>query len=170
MSANEDAAPWTLSLSSHQKAGDAPISGWTATGVDATKLSVTVNSGNVATFVLVPDAYGQTSVTFILSDEDGLRASQPVNININNVNDPPRIESTPSTGARVGQQYRYEVIVVDPDPDTITYHLLSGPEGMAFDNGIVTWTPQEASSRNVNLEVRDGKEKARQNFVVTALE
>ena len=60
-------------------------------------------------------------------------------------NRPPTITSTPPTRAVVGSEYRYAVVVQDPDPgETLTFTLETGPWGMVIDPdaGVLRWRPK----------------------------
>ncbi len=61
-------------------------------------------------------------------------------------NSPPVFTSNPIEGAVVGRLYDYLATASDPDNDTITWSLDSGPEGMSIDSrtGRVTWVPLAA--------------------------
>lgn len=63
------------------------------------------------------DDLGAHSVEIIVSESiSGLSSSQIFTINVNNVNDTPRIVSVPVQYILVGQKYEYKVEVEDPDP------------------------------------------------------
>jgi hypothetical protein len=89
-------------------------------------------------------------------------------------NNKPIIESTPDTTAKVGIEYTYEIVAVDPDGDTLTYALLVNPEGMTINEltGVVSWTPTEAQvgEYQVTIEVNDGEVSVPQDFSITVAE
>ncbi len=57
-------------------------------------------------------------------------------------NSPPAFQSTPVQEVVAGKSYTYNAVALDPENDTLTYSLVSGPSGMAVDpgTGVVTWT------------------------------
>jgi hypothetical protein len=106
---------------------------------------------------------GTHSVTARVIDGKGGSDEKSFTIVVENVNDPPKIISTPSTGAVKDQLYTYEVVAIDPDPtgDILTYKLLQHPQGMTIEpkTGLIKWTPTAADinkSFNVSVEVDDG--------------
>lgn len=76
------------------------------------------------------------------------------------VNHPPTIISTPPRAARVGQLYKYRVVVEDKNTDkALTYELLKAPKGMQISrDGTITWMPQpsQINSRLFAVMVSDG--------------
>jgi hypothetical protein len=75
-------------------------------------------------------------------------------------NAPPRFVASPPPGSR-SLEYRYQVQVVDPDEDTVSYALAAGPDGMTIDpeTGLVHWAiPAETSGiHEVRIEARDAE-------------
>ncbi|MCX6353374.1 MAG: lamin tail domain-containing protein [Candidatus Aureabacteria bacterium] len=72
----------------------------------------------------------------------------------------PEIASDPQDTAEVGQAYAYEIGAADVDGDTLSYTLLTAPEGMTVDaDGVIHWTPTEqnvAGENLVEIKVTDG--------------
>jgi len=91
---------------------------------------------------------------------DGDDESEPrLSAEIQVVNSPPRIVSTPEKVDEDGS-FRYAVAVEDPDNDRrLRYRLLEGPEGMKLDwlSGRLVWTPSDGQdgSHAVVIEVDD---------------
>ncbi|MCG8313491.1 MAG: putative Ig domain-containing protein [Pseudomonadales bacterium] len=89
---------------------------------------------------------GSQSVQVIVSDTNGLTASQSFSIDVVEQNLPPSVTSSPVTEGTVGQGYQYDVDASDPNAgDTVTYSLGTFPEGMSIDpaSGLISWTPTE---------------------------
>ena len=84
------------------------------------------------------------------------------------VNDPPRFLTQPSiTEFTAGSVFRYEPIVQDKNLDSkITFNLEVGPEGMIFENGILTWKTDSSHVEiyDVRLVATDGFERTAQEF------
>ena len=84
------------------------------------------------------------------------------------VNDPPRFLTQPTvTEFIAGATFRYEPIVQDRNKDaTIRYELEVSPEGMTFENGIMTWKTDSAHVEiyDVRLVATDGFERTAQEF------
>ena len=95
----------------------------------------------------VPSAAQVGTHTVVLAVRDGrggeLRAQW--SFLVTNQNDAPRIVSKPSSFARTGQLYQYQVAVVDPDAqDTLQFTLQQAPKGMRVNvtKGLISWTPR----------------------------
>lgn len=72
----------------------------------------------------------------------------------------PIITSTPPLEADAGDTYTYAVNALDPQNDTVTYHLIEGPSGMAIDetSGLISWAvPASPGTREheITVEARD---------------
>jgi RHS repeat-associated protein len=84
----------------------------------------------------------------------------------------PAFTSTAQTTATVGQLYRYDATVSNPDGATLTFDLPAHPAGMGVDTatGVVFWFPtaDEVEPQTVVLRVQDGNGRvALQSFRVT---
>ena len=76
-------------------------------------------------------------------------------------NRPPVFVSSPQVQASFGTTYTYTATAQDPDGDTVTYSLLSGPAGLAIDanSGVVTWNPlvgDVGQTFTVQIQADDG--------------
>jgi len=84
-------------------------------------------------------------------------------------NHAPQFKSTPIPATTVDTLYIYNASAADPDNDTLTFSLESGPSGMTVDpaTGKVAWTPSAAGNFTVVIKVSDGKgAEAKQEFVI----
>ena len=102
---------------------------------------------------------------------DGLlNSSQDFMINVSNLNDLPIITSIPNQNAVEVQLYSYDVDAFDIDNDTLSYSLLSKPQGMQINslNGYITWTPsfQDSGLHNVTVKVSDNDGFAVQSYSI----
>lgn len=87
-------------------------------------------------------------------------------------NEPPRITSTAPTTAFEDCTFTYAVATVDLDEDPVTLTLVSAPDSMKIDAGTITWTPTQADTGSVSVEVRvtdEGGEFSSQTFILTVL-
>jgi RHS repeat-associated protein len=89
-------------------------------------------------------------------------------------NRPPLFMSTPDIQANVDTSYAYQAAASDPDGNSLTFSLTSGPAGMSVTpgTGLVSWTPDAAQigAANVTLAVDDGNGgTASQSYVITVL-
>ena len=81
-------------------------------------------------------------------------------------NQAPVIVSVPTTNAKVGVGYIYNVGATDPDNDILTYSLTIYPIGMVINSntGLITWTPTSSGSFGVTVKVSDGELSVTQSF------
>ncbi|MEM6398797.1 MAG: Ig-like domain-containing protein [Cyanobacteria bacterium P01_D01_bin.116] len=77
------------------------------------------------------------------------------------INAAPVIESKPEIEILGGKQYQYQIEATDPNDDTITYELLTSPEGMSIDaeTGLITWdtTTDNVGNQNVVVQASDSR-------------
>jgi len=111
-----------------------------------------------------------------VDDRKGGSSQQKFTLQVQNINDPPKILSKPKATAIEDQLYTYAIKADDLDPtkDTLTYRFVSGPQGMALNakTGVLSWTPsnEDAQQKNhsVHIEVSDGQGgKAQQLFTLS---
>jgi hypothetical protein len=80
---------------------------------------------------------------------------------LSEVNQGPYITSEPNLEVLGGQVYTYEVEATDPDGDSLTYQLLSAPDGMTIDSetGVINWDTDTIPLGNysVVVEVSDNR-------------
>jgi len=76
-------------------------------------------------------------------------------------NEIPVVAGAPDTLAFEDSLYAYAIQASDPNADTLSYALVTGPEGMSVDaqTGLVQWTPSQDDVGSVQVEIRidDGK-------------
>jgi len=87
-------------------------------------------------------------------------------------NTSPRFISAPVTAAQADAAYSYPAKAVDDDGDSITYSLVTAPDGMVViaASGLIEWTPQatQLGTHPVVLRAEDGKGGyTQQSFHVT---
>ncbi|MGC8929358.1 MAG: putative Ig domain-containing protein [Candidatus Woesearchaeota archaeon] len=100
---------------------------------------------------------GTANVIVMVSDGDGGYDTQNFTITITDINQPPRITSTPITTAKENYSYAYDVNAEDPDlGDVLNYTLIVKPFGMSINSltGLITWIPDFNQSGNHNVLVR----------------
>ena len=73
----------------------------------------------------------------------------------------PVVNSAPDTVALEDIPYAYTIQASDADGDTLSYALISGPEGMSVDaqSGLIQWAPTQENLGATQVEIRidDGK-------------
>ena len=131
----------------------------TILGVTESSHGSTVINNDNETITYTPNKNysGMDSFSYTISDGEGGTSTATVHIKINPVNDSPVIKSKPVTTTRVWGTYNYQVKAVDPDPeDTLTYSLVTRPEGMTIDSasGLIEWKPTGSQSGDYDVEVK----------------
>ncbi|BAS59966.1 YD repeat protein (plasmid) [Leptolyngbya boryana NIES-2135] len=86
------------------------------------------------------------------------------------VNRAPSITSKPRSSVQVGSDYLYEIKGTDPDGDRLIYQLVTGPQGMTLQDGVVRWNPTAAQTgtHNVVVRVSDGVLTSQQAWTIQA--
>ncbi len=71
-------------------------------------------------------------------------------------NHAPKIDSSPKTPAKEGENYLYPVLASDADADLLTFSLPNSPAGMTIDpeTGLVSWTPGPSAAGATPVTVR----------------
>lgn len=84
----------------------------------------------------------------------------------------PRILSAAATSAKVGYDYRYDVLASDPDNDLLAYSLTESPAGMTIDaaSGRITWSPAQPGAYPVRVRVSDGTLWTEQSWTLTVVD
>ncbi|MBU51950.1 MAG: hypothetical protein CL920_24935 [Deltaproteobacteria bacterium] len=93
------------------------------------------------------DAEKEFDFEVVITDADGGSVTQTWKVKVTNVNDPPKITSTPPTNSTEDVTYTYTPNVDDPDPnETLTFKLTKAPSGAKIDpnTGKIEWTPGDA--------------------------
>ncbi|WP_199524821.1 Ig-like domain-containing protein [Pseudoalteromonas sp. bablab_jr011] len=125
---------------------------WPTTSVELGEYAVKVNATDIF------GAYSQQSFALRVVEQKGGNAA-------------PTITSTPQGQAQYGVEYSYDVDAQDTDGDSLSYLLVTSPEGMNinFESGLITWVPQlsDSGSQEVSVRVEDGRGGyATQSFIL----
>ena len=114
-------------------------------------------TGVVDVVVKASDTWGST------------RESNPFQIMVTNVNDAPIITSEPPVKGAGAQDYRYQVVALDGDNDTLTYELTKKPDNMKINGstGLISWIPSKWGKYNVAVTASDGTLTASQDFRIS---
>ncbi len=114
---------------------------------------------------------GTHTVTFSVTDSQGLTAVADTEIIVTDVYVPPRITSSAVTEAEADVLYTYPVTAEHPGDIPLTFALAQAPEGMTADpdTGLVSWTPSESQAGVHEITVRadDGTETGTQTYTLT---
>ena len=106
-------------------------------------VGMSIDNAGLITWIPNSSQIGNSYVKIIISDGK-FNTTQNFTINVQNVNDPPKILSAPKTTVRYSDVYEYYVNATDPDNDQITIALTQGPIGMSINNGTLNWTMSAA--------------------------
>ena len=116
-------------------------------------------TGNAPNLSYLPNEnyHGNDSFSFSVNDAQVDSDNATINININPINDPPVITSTPiAIVSSCGENYQYQVTASDIDTgDTISYSLSNAPATMSIDanTGIINWSSANLQIANHNIGV-----------------
>ncbi len=76
------------------------------------------------------------------------------------LNEIPIVTTSPDTTANEDELYSYSIQTADANSDTLSFTLITGPEGMTVDSatGIVQWTPTQSDvgSTSISVRIADG--------------
>ena len=79
------------------------------------------------------------------------------------LNERPYLTVDADTTALEDEPYAYSIQASDVNGDTLTYSLITGPEGMSVDSttGLVTWLPtqDDLGATTVTVDIDDGKRR-----------
>ncbi len=98
--------------------------------------------------------------------------SSNITLEVLTSNHEPVFTSSPSESAIIGEEYQYQATATDEDSsDTLTFALVSGPAGMIITaDGLLSWTPANLGSEEVNISVTDGRATVYQSWTITVRE
>ena len=120
--------------------------------------SIVAHTGDL-TFTPTRSQIGSRLFDIRVVDEHGAVGHQTFELQVLDPNTAPIIRSQPWPEAVVGQQYRYSIQATDPyvASSRLSYHLISGPQGMLLQERQLDWTPgdQDVGLHEIELEVRD---------------
>lgn len=103
-----------------------------------------------------PDAVGDVTFTIEVADVLGAFARQTFVLAVGALsNGAPTFTSAPVTVAEVSALWAYAARAEDPDGDSVSYALITGPVGMSLTaEGVMTWTPPASAIGSVPVEIR----------------
>ncbi|WP_157816364.1 putative Ig domain-containing protein [Nostoc flagelliforme] len=106
---------------------------------------------------------GNSSVLVEVGDGHGGVAQQQYTLSVIDAppNRPPVFTSTPVVDAAINTNYIYQAFAQDSDNDSLTFSLITAPQGMIVDanTGVVSWTPTglQLGTYDVKLAVAHAK-------------
>ncbi|OGI05782.1 MAG: hypothetical protein A2Y40_02850 [Candidatus Margulisbacteria bacterium GWF2_35_9] len=101
---------------------------------------------------------GSYTVTFIASDSSGEVAQTNVTLQVIDVNRLPTFTNIKDYSVNENQMLSVPLSATDPDNNTLSYKLFSGPAGASLTNQTIHWRPtyQQAGTYPIVVEVNDG--------------
>ena len=143
------------------------------------QLSTSPNGMSISATGLInyqPAQVGNQSVIIQISDDHGHTTSQSYELNVidpdnSNQNYSPIITSTPSYVIQNTDIYNYQIIATDNDGDNLSYTKITGPDGLIVDTNSqsLTWQTQQTGDYPVSIEVSNGQNSVRQNWVIRVI-
>ncbi|MEN9734925.1 MAG: hypothetical protein RLZ45_2920, partial [Verrucomicrobiota bacterium] len=161
----------TLTLDLSAMDGDVPVQTLTYRLVSGPEGMAVTTAGRLTWTPTEAQAPSTNAVTVSVSDGVG-SVNQSFEVVVREVNQLPVLVEIPDQTIDEGATLTLDLSVTDGDVpvQTLTYRLVSGPEGMAVTAaGRLTWTPTEAqapSTNAVTVSVSDGVGSADRTFTV----
>ncbi len=127
--------------------------------------------GSAAISCKLPDQFQQYDDSVTYSDEDEENGEETEEESEEEINQAPKITSSPITEVNESQAYNYDVNATDDDNDSLTYSFLQAPSWLSIDSqtGVISGTNHNVSSdyqENIKVKVSDGKDFATQEYVL----
>ncbi len=93
----------------------------------------------------------------LIATEGLFETAQEFDVEVEAVNQPPRIMTSPPRCAEIGEDYIYEVFADDPEGYETNVVVVSGPAGMTAEGTRLRWTPTagDRGRHEIEIEVRD---------------
>jgi hypothetical protein len=121
----------------------------------------------VITWIPSEDQLGQYNLIVIVADPYG-NTTQNFTLNVEIIDLPPKLTSTPVTTANVDVTYSYKVTATDPENGVLSYSLGTKPTGMTINaaTGLISWIPDasQVGTVLVKVVVSDARNKVNQSF------
>ncbi|MFP4119314.1 MAG: CARDB domain-containing protein [Candidatus Woesearchaeota archaeon] len=109
---------------------------------------------------------------YVINLDDNDTITDIGNITLTVVNEAPTVQVS-TQRVVVGDEFVYDVgaDTTDPENDTLTFTLVSGPEGMTMNSdGLISgWTPSAQANQSVTFNVTDGYSTVQETFSVEAI-
>jgi hypothetical protein len=148
---------------------------FSANGLPAS-LAIDPATGVISGTLTNDDAINGPDYAVVVTADDGNTGTgqDAFTLTVNNDNDPPTIDSTPTTGVIVGQAYTYAITASDIDGDALVISVSGQPAWLTFtDNGdgtaTLTGTPAagDEGASNITVTVDDATVQVTQDYTLT---
>lgn len=102
---------------------------------------------------------GENRFTLEVSDPRGGVAIQSFTVQVAKPNQPPEFISIPPTDIESGEVYYYSAQAIDPDGDSVSYHLIVAPAGALLNEttGQLQWLAGSPGNYAFELHAEDGR-------------
>ncbi len=106
------------------------------------------------------DYFGADSFVFRITDANGASSQATVSIDVNGLNDAPRLAAVTPQQVLAGASFSLQLQATDADGDTLGYAAIDGPAGLTVSStGLLSWTAPYLDanfSTPVSVQVSDG--------------
>lgn len=99
----------------------------------------------------------------------GQSDTQTFTLTVDNTNQAPSIDSTPTKTGKEGSVYEYVVNASDPDGDNLSFSKTTGPDWVSFTDNTLSGKPgyNQAGEYDIEIQVSDGNATDSQSFTLT---
>ncbi|RED95592.1 putative secreted protein (Por secretion system target) [Marinoscillum furvescens DSM 4134] len=141
---------------------------------EVTKSSRSHHVGN-DTVVVMPELTGGRNYQFAISAvANGVESelSNVLNLQYLTANNTPQVAVSGMREVKVGVASELQVVASDADGDELELTLVTGPDGMALANSVLSWTPEQSQvgMHRVKLRVSDGQVADSLEFDMTVID
>lgn len=126
---------WVISLAATDPDGD--LLSYTSTGLP----NGAVLTGRNVSWMPSFEQAGYYTITFTVTDTDGLSDAETITIQVTDTNRPPVLEPAENKAVAEGESMSFGVSASDPDGDAVTLAADPLPSGSSFTGGTFSWTP-----------------------------
>ena len=135
---------------------------------DSAQIQLQVEQGELVATPVVQDYWGELVAKLTVTDPTGLKSDALLPITVQPRNDSPRIISTPDTLVAADLPFIYQLEATDSDSDSLTFSLIDGPQGVAFDHTRhqVKWQSPVPGLYSIAFAVSDGDATSHQRFQI----
>jgi YD repeat-containing protein len=134
-----------------------------------------ISSTGLITWTPIEEQSGSNTIQLYIQDDGGLGRTLNINIQVlPSGNQAPYITSLAESTVNVNEEYKYQVIAIEPDGDPMGYYLDQAPQGATINNnGLVRWVPQVVTHTDELFTVKVSDPQGGftiQNFNVRAID
>ena len=165
----EDGPPVRLDLSALVTDGDSSLENLSfSINADSTQVHLAIEGSELVATPVTKDYWGELVASLTVRDPTGLESTALLPIAVQAHNDPPLITSTPDSIVTTDSLFVYRLTASDADADPLTFSLIEGPQGMAFDRALhrAVWRTPSPGLHPIVFAVSDGEATTLQRFQI----